>query len=421
MVEIKPFRGLRYSLELKKDLSLLTAPPFDVVSPELRTRLSQKEPHNIVHVDLPQSHEAADRYKEAAERLTSWIKDETIIQEKEPIYYVYEQTFTAHDGITRRRLGLQALIKIEPLGSGSVHPHENTMSTLKEDRLALTEAAKTQLSPVFLIYNDGENAIKPLLEEAAKTTPLYSFKDEEGIINRLYAIQDKEKINTITQTFKEKDLYIADGHHRYETAHMYKQRHPENTLAAYVMVFVVAVEDPGLLVMPYHRLIRTLPMTSDEALQKIRTAFTVHPLPSGMKPEDELEKHKSHHAFVMYFGPHDAHVLTLSKKDAERILPNVPSHLRRLDVTVLHSILLDSILGIKDDVTVGGNITYQHDSKKAIQTVKDGKAQAAILVNSTPADDLIAVAKVNGRMPPKSTFFYPKPRTGMLLYSLKKE
>ncbi len=435
MAIIKPFRGLRYNQDIIKDISSVVTPPYDVISPQEQEQYYQNHPNNIIRLDLgkdlPGDTEEVNKYTRAAEFLRSWRKDGILKQEDAPAIYIYDQEFLSGTRWLVRR-GFIARVKIEPFDKGYIYPHEQTLPGPKADRLKLTQSCRANLSSIFALFPDENNAIDTYLSTATLTRPEVDFIDDTGVKNKLWVIKETQIINTLLALIKEKPLFIADGHHRYETALVYKEqmrkesRQSGNDLPSdYVMMVCVSMNNNGLKILPAHRLIRNIKdYRPDRIMQSIQEAFTVEPLGKGCTAEDvmsQLNNETKGHTFIMYVGQDDAcYKLRLSdNKLLDKAFANNHPEWKHLDTGILHGMIIDKILGITStDVTLKDYVKYVKDEAEAISLVRSGQYQLAFFLNPTRIEQVKEIAMARKVMTPKSTYFYPKLITGIVINSL---
>ncbi|MBV6518992.1 MAG: DUF1015 domain-containing protein [Candidatus Brocadia sp.] len=435
MAIIKPFRGLRYNQDVITDLSSVMTPPYDVISPQEQERYYQTHPNNIIRLDFgkdfPNDTEKANKYTRAAEFLGAWRKNGIIKREDTPAIYIYDQEFLSGTEWLVRR-GFIALVKLEPFDKGSIYPHEQTLPGPKVDRLKLTQACQANLSSIFALFPDEHNEIDADLLTMTDTRPAIDFVDDTGVKNRLWVIKDEQKINSLVARMKEKPLFIADGHHRYETALVYKEQmqkengNPRNDLPSdYVMMVCVSMNNNGLKILPAHRLVRNIKnYRFDRILPLLQESFKVELLGKGCTVKDfmsHLNNGSEAHAFIMYEGQEDAYYkLQLSnEKVLDVVFAADHPEWRRLDAGILHGVIIDKILGIAaSDVTAKDYVKYVKDEADAISFVQSGQYQLAFFLKPTRIEQVREIASARKVMPPKSTYFYPKLVTGIVINSL---
>jgi uncharacterized protein (DUF1015 family) len=434
MADIAPLRPLRYAA---RDLATLVAPPYDVISPREREELFARSPHNVVRLILPEG-EGEKKYAHAAEVLAAWRKEGVLVRDERAAFYRYEQRFEPPGGgAVRRRRGFLALVRTVPFADRVVLPHERTLSGPKEDRLKLFRATGTNLSPGFMLYRDAQGALEPALDTAEE---IAVFSTPDGIEHRLAKVAEPDAIRAIVEHLKKSTLLIADGHHRYETALRYGEEvaearaaqgatsaaHPEHR---YFMAFLCNGDDPNLVVFATHRLVHSLPSFDWEAfLRRAGDIFDVTPQtgdPSKLL-QDLARAGRASNAFLAYgkagSGRTEAALLCLKANvdlAAHPILGQRPAVLRRTDVAVLHSAVLEQLLGISPEAQAKKtNLQYLQDPREGIEQIARGGAQVFFLMNPTPVTVVREVAEAGEVMPQKSTYFYPKVLTGLAIHTL---
>jgi uncharacterized protein (DUF1015 family) len=437
MAEIAPLTPLRYDLSLHKDgLASVIAPPYDVISPEERAKLAARDPHNIVHLILPEG-EGDTKYANAARLLSRWVGDGVLVRDPEPAFYRYEQTFVppgdAGGGRPLTRRGFLALVRAVPFSERVVLPHERTLSGPKVDRLKLFQATATNLSPGFMLYRDPEGQLEGPLSSGATLTELST---PDGIQHSLAKVSDPAAIRAIVAGIAKSKLLIADGHHRYETALRYAEEtsasHPAASPRAehrYFMTFLVNGDDPNLVVFPTHRHVHSLPSFSFDALeQRARGLFHVQPLPQSSDKAAVVEALRAASAGgrrpSLAAAGRDGRVILLTLRDdvdlaAHVTLGRVAPVLRKTDVVILHAGVLEDILGISPEAQAAKtNLWYPQDVGAALGEVRGGRGDVLFVMNATPVAQVREAAEAGEVMPQKSTFFYPKVPTGLAIHTL---
>ena len=386
------------------------APPYDVIDAEQRAALIARSPHNVVEIDLPQGDEP---YAHAAEVFERWQQDGVLVRDDEDALWVLEQEYVGPDGQTRTRRGFLARVGIEEYGPGRIRPHERTHPGPKEDRLKLTRATHANLSPIFSLYDDPDGAAQTALD-AAKGEPWDEVTDEDGTVHRLWRVADPDAARTVGDALRDKELLIADGHHRYETARV----HHEEGGAGHVLMCLVALQDPGLTVFPTHRLLTQLDDDRREALRDaVRRDFELTQVAA-----DELEPTGNGDVRIGYLDAHHRRPLMLTLRDPDIVaaaLPDKPEPYRALDTAVLEALILKQALGMsEDDISHLHGLDYARDTAQARRRVEAGEAEAAFFMGATPVARVRDVAATGESMPPKSTYFFPKVLTGMVFNPL---
>jgi uncharacterized protein (DUF1015 family) len=415
MADIQPLKTLRYDSGVAGPLEGLIAPPYDVIDDERRAELAGRNPYNVVELDLPRSYEGA------AETLEEWRREGVLVQEDEPAIWALRQDYEAPDGSTRTRKGFFARVRVEEYGAGRIRPHERTHPGPKEDRLRLTRATRANLSPIFSLFPDAGGAATETLAQATSGEPFAQAADDEGTRNTLWRVADPEQISALQSALADAELLIADGHHRYETARVYADELGGEGDHRYVLMFLVALDDPGLLVFPTHRLLTDLKDSAkQETLREVMLRdFEVERLdsPAELEPPDAGER--------VAFGYMDAHFkqpFRLALKDqqiADDALAGMPEPYRRLDTAVLEALVLRGALGMsEDDISHLRGLDYSKNLEDAIERVESGSADAGFFMRATPVEQVREVAAAGESMPPKSTYFFPKVPTGLVFNPL---
>lgn len=424
MANVTPFRGLRYNTRKAGAIEQLCCPPYDIISEKQRLDYLNKNEYNVIRLELPKGD---DPYNTAAQTLAEWKKDGILVAENKPALYIYEEEFTAY-GERKSIKGLIARVKLEEFSKGIILPHEFTLSKAKEDRLELMKATNCNFSQIYALYTDETHSTGAQIERCSSKAPSVEFTDGDNVTHRMWTVTDESVISEICAGFEDRRLFIADGHHRYETALNYRDYCRENGISKegdaqdYQMFFLVDMEHKGLVVFPTHRLIRGLPLFDGEkVIEKCREYFSVTGLEDVSKTEKELARlyEKGEKAFGFYFGK-DGWILTLKdKNNLSKILPGISDALAQLDVTVLHTLILERILGIdKENMAKQINLTYTRKFKEAVSGVDSGEYQGAFILNPTRVTQIRDVAANGEKMPQKSTYFYPKTITGMVINEL---
>lgn len=423
MAEIRAFRALRFSEQAGKP-EQLTCPPYDVISDAEREEYLRANPHNIVRLELPRGGE--DPYAQAGELLALWQHEGYLRCDDEPGLYVYEEEFTVPGGQEVKRLkGFLCRVRVEEWEKGVVLPHEETLSKAKADRLNLLKATGCSFSAIYSLYSDQEREILPRIEEASSGAPEMEFRGADGILHRLWRVTDPGRIEAITSRFADRPLYIADGHHRYETAINYRNHLKEQGVvtdgehpANFAMMMLVNIENPGLVVLPTHRIVRGLAdFDAETLLENCEQYFEITDCPRELADQrlrEYAENRRTAFAFVYAQG---VRLLVLRDESVmDTLLEGGSGAYRHLDVNTLHTLVLERLLGIdKENMANQKNLIYTRDVAKAFDDVRDGRANCAFLLNATRIDEIADIAGAGEKMPQKSTYFYPKVITGHVM------
>ncbi|MCR5162692.1 MAG: DUF1015 domain-containing protein [Thermoguttaceae bacterium] len=436
MPNIQPINGIRYNLGQVGALSDVIAPPYDVISPELQDELYAKHPNNCVRLILnktkPTDDETDNRYTRARKTMKKWLDEGVLFTEADPAIYVYYQIFE-YAGKTYTRKGFMAGLEVQPFGQGCVFPHELTHAAAKADRLMLTTTTKAQLSQIFGLYPDAENAVLSILEKTIEgKTPLEAV-DHLGVIHRMWVVTNPQVIAEVQAAIGKKPVFIADGHHRYETACNYlaqlkQQGIPATHPAHYVLTMFVAMEDDGLAVLPTHRLFPGIPeMTSDELAAKLGACFTC--TKAGTGPEtatdvwEEIESLGSQENIAFYTTKDDTWTIaSLTEAGREKmaedgVAADHSEDWRNLGVSILHKLVMDTLL----EQPNAPKPTYVHLVSEVVDDLKaePGKYPLAALVMPATVENIKTLCLEGERMPQKSTYFYPKLLSGLVFRSVE--
>lgn len=443
MAILAPFKGILYNQEKIKDMSLVITPPYDVITKEDQQRYYQRHPYNIIRLvlgkDLPGDNDEINRYTRAANYLKTWKEDGILKKDALLSIYYYQQGFTIKRKEKKIRKGFIALVKLEIFDSGVVLPHEKTMKGPKADRLKLMESCNANLSPIFSLYSDPGKNIDRIIEEKRPACPFIDFIDDIGTRHQVWRIYDKDTIHKVIKEMEGLSLFIADGHHRYETALNYSHKMQKmsedfsgNEAYNYVMMYLSNMDDEGLVILPTHRLLFNLSDFNPALFyEKAREYFHVEEFEFNRSNELEVRKElfaqlerrgQSRHTFGIYVkGTSSYNLLTLKGEELldSGIMDNVPHVLKRLDVNILQAVVLGSILRINDqNMESQKNVDFIEDGDAAIELVEKGEYQLVLLMNPTRVKQVNEAAFARVRMPQKSTFFYPKLLSGLVLNSI---
>jgi len=416
MADVRPLKALHYNLAAVTSLADVVAPPYDVIDSARRHELLGRSPVNVVELDLPEAPAGRNPYEHAAETLEEWTLQGILAADRESSLWALTQEYTAPGGLRQTRRGLLCRVRVTDYGPGLVRPHERTQPGPREDRLRLTEATRHNLSPIFSLHpGDAWRH----LEGFTRGEPWAEVTDDEDTVHRVWRIDDPEAHRAVAAELIEAELLIADGHHRYETARAYADAIGGDGAHRYTLMALVSLEDPGLTVFGYHRLLTDLGRSdAQEALRDaILADFEVEEVPlEQLDPAGEVG--------IGVFGYVDAHHrkgFRLRLKDPavlERAIPGVSDAYRSLDAAILEALLLRDALGMSEqDIEAKRGIAYTADAERALASL-DGASDAVFLMRPTPVEQVRAVAAAGETMPPKSTYFYPKLLTGIVFNPL---
>ena len=404
MVEIAPFRAIRYNLNRTPNLSPIICPPYDVISITDYHRLTAGHPQNIVRIELPMTQGKKDKYEVAAEFWDRWQNNRTLIREKEPCFYGYEERFSVGNQACFRR-GFLAALRVERPGKGRIRPHERTFPKHKEDRLRLMRATHANISPIFGIFFDSQESAQKLIERRMSEKPLAVCRDTKGVTHRIWKWSDPETLKVLQKVVASGDVLIADGHHRYETAWNYAQERQAQDRAKstqkrayrYVLTFLCSLSDPGLVIQPTHRAVRWT-ASAEEWAKRITPHFTMQKI-SGLNALFVKLRAKNEHSgigFVLEGGK----LFWLKPKSQNASLPVVSLH-----EAILKNIPLE-------------NISYGQNPRELVENLQRGESNAVFLLPPPDKGGFARVCKAGQLLPQKSTYFYPKVTTGLVMRSL---
>lgn len=438
---MQPFQGIRYNPARVDSISSVITPPYDVVSPEEQRFYHRLSPHNIIRLELGEEHpsDAAEdnKYTRAASTLTEWLDKGILFREPKPAFYVLEHRFN-HEDTIRRRWGLTARVRLRSQGPDTARPHEGVIQERIVDRLNLVRACRVNLSPIMGIVDHGMGGFTSLLMSLARAGPDISAEDRDGVVHNMWVIRDEQSIKQISAWCADKAIYIADGHHRYETGLAY-QREQQAACSNFtgeeafnfVLMTLTGADDPGLLALPTHRLVRFIkPGTLLEFRNKLGRYFELEDIePAGAAGSKTIkswlgalaERGKRGAAMALY-GLDGNRLCLLQSRDRVGLQKLMPAELsqewKNLDVGILHWAILRKMLGIDTPQREIECLEYTRDGLEAMSLVDSGKYQLAFLMNPIPISSILAVADAGERMPPKSTYFYPKLPTGLVVHPL---
>lgn len=438
---IQAFRGVRYNLAKVGSLSSVVAPPYDVVDQKLQQHLYDLSPFNFIRLELTkQEAENTDPnaiYQQAASIFRDWIAQNVMQREPDPAIYVYHQLFE-YEGREYTRRGFMARIRLVRFGEGDIYPHEQTHAKAKDDRLRLTRACEANLSQIFGLYPDAENEAQNLLDSHIAVQPALEAMDHLGVKHRLWPVTDQSLISQVASLVEKKPMFVADGHHRYETACNYRDElaeanggslpseHPAN----FVLSMLMSMDDPGLVVLPTHRLFHGIPsLSSDELKSKLSSAFDCEP--AGEGPEaahalwGQIEQLQDQGAFGLYTASDKKWTLVTAKNSTQsmmkEVVPEQSDDWRELGVSMLHGLIVDRLLGLAGHPKP----TYVHLVEELVDGLEgrlEGQLEypLAALVMPASVDDVRRISLNGERMPAKSTYFYPKLLSGLVVHPLDK-
>ncbi len=440
MAEIRPFRGVRYNHLLVNDLATVICPPYDIITPQMQQELYSKSRYNFVRLEssreLPQDTANENKYTRSAATLEQWLSQGVLKIDETPAIYLHDHHFT-YEGKEYKRRGIIVRVRLEDWDKMVVRPHEGTLSEPKDDRLKLLWACQANTSPILALFEDPEQQVSSLLAKQEHNEPLITLNNANGENHYVRAISEPKTINQICASLAHQPLYIADGHHRYESALAYQRvrytcspsTSPDEAFN-FVMMTLVDFFDPGLIILPPHRLVRGLPKaTLTEFVTKLRSLFEIEELSLNMsdirQQVDNLltgrKLGETNQVKLVLFDSATEHLFVLTLRDfttASQLMPYFHSELyKRLDVSIVDHVILEELLGLSSG-SKEATLTYSYDKLDAISRVLDQEYQLAFLLSPIKAKTVKAIADAGDRMPRKSTYFYPKPPAGLVFNRL---
>ncbi len=434
MAEVIPFRAWRYNPELVGDVASVTAPPYDVISPRMQDELLARHPNNIVRLILRKDDEAeGNKYFAAGSELRQWCEQKILARDDTPAIYVMEHEYVHRNGETKTRVGFTVLARI----GADILGHEKTFAAPTEDRLNLVRECRANLSPIFSLYADPLGKIAAILESERLSEPAMVFASPEGVTARMWPLRDRARIETVQEYMADHKVFIADGHHRCETAGLYRDErraaegtNPEDVRSYdYVMMYFARFEDPGLAIYPCHRVLTGVleGFDPEQYIEAVHADFAIEPVAEGSprdRAAEELvrrleELEDATHAYGLVMKDRPLYLLTRREHVRPRVGNEHCQEWYLLDVSVLHELLLGKHLGLHNEVGKPVPVEYTPNEQDAIAKVDDGQATLAFLVNPTKATQVATIARARDRMPHKSTYFHPKLLSGLLINTLE--
>ncbi|RPF43197.1 uncharacterized protein (DUF1015 family) [Hydrogenoanaerobacterium saccharovorans] len=425
MLQVKPFRAMRFNTQKAGTISSLCCPPYDIISEEQRKAYIAANEHNIIRLELPRGETP---YETAGATLKEWLAEGVLAQDDKAGIYLYEEEFTVK-GETKRVKGFISLVKLEEFEKEIILPHEETLSKAKADRFNLMSSTYCNFSQIYSLYFDENRKVATIIERLSAGRPDVEFTAEDGIVHRLWCVYEQEEINAVAKLMEDKKAYIADGHHRYETALNFRNHLREqgvitddSHLGNYVMMMLVNMEHEGLVVFPTHRIVKNLASFDEQAvLHACEQYFDIETKQGDMQAPLEEKYNQGKKSFVLYTGKKEWRQLTLKDdKVMTELLPEMSEAYKNLDVSILHTLVLERIFGIdKENMANQVNLRYTRDFDEAIEAVDGGEANCAFIINPTRVSEIAAVAEAKEKMPQKSTYFYPKLITGLVMNKLQ--
>jgi len=429
---IRAFRALEYNPDAV-ELARVVAPPYDVIDDATSRRLYQRDPHNVIRLVLgeesPTDSDADNRYTRARDLMAGWLASGVLMRKEHPALFIYRQTFANGDSRYTRK-GLMCAVKLEEFSTGRILPHEITLSGPKQDRMKLLEATRCSLSPVFAIYADPEGTIAQVLDEVPTAGQVSEVTDDGGVVHTFEPVCDQAAIRALSAALEWVPLLIADGHHRYETALGYHRLHTtgnhDDAPHAYVMMTLVSMADSGLRILPTHRVVGGLvAFDADDFARRLAQVFEVieaaDETPDLSRLAEAVGRDPARPTFGVYLGRRKK-CLVARLLDDEPARDRARTNGRSIawnmqDTSVLHGLILEDMMGITvDGLSKDPRLSYMRDAAVVRRQVDNDVAQAGFILNPTPIEAVRAIAAAGERMPPKSTYFYPKLLTGLAFF-----
>lgn len=438
MADVLPFRGLRYAPNQAGVLSSLITPPYDVINDRQQELFYRRNPHNIIRLEFAKdAPDGNNKYTRAAATLTDWLQTGVLFQEQHPAFYLVEHRFPFRDGY-QSYWGLVAAVRLEDFETGNIRPTEVIMKAPAADRLNLLRSCQANLSPIMGIFNHDDGGLLSLFPDLDLDNPSLTAIDDSEVTFNVWVIDNEDSVREVSRFFAERPIYIADGHHRYTTALAYRNErlasHPANSSDEpfnFLMMTIISSNDPGLTLLPTHRLVRNVePERIANLENRLKDYFRIQEIPPTSPDAVEnlfhwtgiLGKAASSDLAIGVYGLAGKDYLLLTPHDASALrntLPeDKPSAWKNLDVSLLHSVILQGMLGIDNPEKERECLAYSPHEAELVQKVTAGTSQLAFFLNPIPVPSVLAIADAGTRMPPKSTYFYPKTPAGLVINPL---
>jgi len=436
VAEIRPFRGVHYNQRLVKDLAAVICPPYDVITPQLQQELYHRSEYNFIRLEhgreLPQDTATDNKYTRAATTLEQWLNQGILEIDDTPTIYLHDHYFS-HQGKRYKRRGITVRVKLEEWDKMVVRPHEGTLAGPRSDRVSLLWACQANTSPILALFEDRKQKISSILISQARKKPTMYISNADGESQKVWAITEPAIIDQICKHLAPQPLYIADGHHRYESALTYqRERHSCSPSVSgdeafnFAMMTLVDFSDQGLMILPPHRLVRGIPKsTLDGLMAKLQNFFDIEELPLSTpdvwQKVDDLLNGEANDIRLALFGLTGENLVVLKLRDfgaASQMMPYFHCELyKRLDVSIADHVILEELIGL-----IGGweraILDYSYDRQNAVTRVLEDEFQLAIILKPIKAELIKAIADAGDKMPKKSTYFYPKLPSGLVFYRL---
>lgn len=442
MACVAPLRGVRYNIGKIIRWQDVITPPYDIISPQEKEQFRKRNEYNFVHLDLPQNMGSDTNsdgpYRDAADKFSKWLQEGILIQDTEPCIYYYELDYTLSSSANiHTRKGFISLLKLEELDKGCVYPHEKTFSRIRQDRLQLMRYCRAQLSPVFALFSDPTGDVASVLSGHVEKSPIITFEDVQGMRHRIWKVNNPEIIGRLKQFFESKEIFIADGHHRYETALAYRNErrsilgnaHDPRMPYEFCLVYLSAIESSGLTILPTHRMFTFFPVEYWKSfLGKAYEFFLSEEFPFNEEgfglSQKALEKAGARSQCAFAFAHRDMGKIVVLYGHMEKISSflkehGVPSCFHDVDVVILDRLVFGELFGLSKDLLEDEQfIHFCHDMGEVLRSIMEGKYAAGFFVNPTRIEQVCKVALSRHTMPHKATYFYPKVLSGLVIYSM---
>ena len=427
MERILPFKGLKYNKNIVGNLSAVLAPPYDVISEETQKALLTGHPFNVIRLEYGQlidtDTDIDNRYTRSKETLTEWIYSGVLLPDRQPAVYVYGQEFGDENGTKLVNKGVICLVHLEEFETGKIIPHEQTLLKAKSDRLKLLKKCEVNFSPVYALYEDEEGGVHKIISDIMEYEPEISVKTSDGMLQTLWSISDNDRVSGIISLLKDKIFYIADGHQRYAAALEYRNmmrdgnpEHTGNEPYNYVMMYLSDINDPGTRILPIHRMVKNIVGFNENAVvAMMENIFTVEKIMTenvAVSAAKKLETSKDKPSFAMYTGKDYFYFLKLKNNEFTKDVSGP-------DVTVLHKLVFEDVFDMSDaDIKNQTYLSYTEDIVEAVNGVREGNFQCSFMLNPVKMEEIKKISAMQEKMPQKSTYFYPKIKTGLVMNKL---
>jgi uncharacterized protein (DUF1015 family) len=419
LIDIRPFRAIRYTEKAGDPADLITQ-PYDKIDHALQKKYYEKSVYNYCRLILPLEN---SKYETANQRIQEWLSEGVLFKDEEPAVFVSRQNFKV-SGRKCSRTGLIAALRLYSYGENTVFPHEVTYNEPKADRLNMLRAVQKDLEPVFLIYSDPENVTVDFFTQVTAAKPEIEVADSFGVKHAVWRVTDPQKLELVRKAMRDKKLVITDGHHRYESAVAYrdemrrKGKWTADSAFNFHMCYMVPVQDEGLVVLPTHRLLKESKLTND-TLKALKLLFTISEItPTVEALESFLENHRTEHAFCIYNGSKAYSLLLQDYKTAYALVnASCPKEACFLDVVLLRDVVFKHVMKV-GNLKMDEHILHAESTRSALEKVDAGQAKLAFLVNPINPETVWQIAQENWRLPEKSTDFYPKPVSGLMMMDI---